>query len=1077
MTIVPKDGAVTVNQPNASGIMLTPVNNLGPIANLSLDYTQQWAGGIVEVAGVTTDTLGNVYTIGSFQGTVDFDPSTNGQDRTSIATNSNSADMFIRKQDNNGNLLWVKQFSSNFSLGIGLNSLPLVRNNADISVDGLGNVYGVGNFGLAKWDSLGNSLWSKPLPGVTGSDLDPFQIQLDGASNAYIVTVNGLAKYTSNGELVWSNATGTNADMGIDAIGNVYSVGRFSGNVDFDPGNGVVSLNSGNGATFIRQLKSNGELGWVKQINVQSLVASYGMPYAMVVGNNSIYFSGFFSGTSDFDPGAGVANLSAANSKIFPADTFVSKLDSAGNFVWAKNFSPQLPSYMQNELAIDTTGNLYITGGFSGTVDFDPGNGVSNLTKPPMPFVATDTFISKLDADGNFVWAKQFSGDNYIANSNIATGISVDRQGNAFTVGNFYIGADFDPGAGTKALSAGRYSDGFLSKLDSAGNFVFAQSYAGERFADAVALDDRGNTYLAGSFAGTVDFDPRTAREERSSTGSNDAFISKFDTVGNYLWTRTFGGVARDGISNVTTDGSGNVYAVGGFMGTVDFDPGVGVSNLTGGAGGVASPFLIKFDAIGNFVWVKPIGLAATEFVINLSSTADGTIGLLGNQRYLKFDRDANLLLEENRLTDPANYQVFDRQGNSYIYNIAASSVVKQTRNGAGVWIERFGEQYNPRPAINADGEIAVIQYGFLGQSLSKYRQPQQTAEIFWRNSETQNMVAWNLANGTQLVDGRLLTYGPGMGDSRVGRPVTYDQTWRLAGNADLNGDGIRDLTYTRDGAIRVLTIGQQNNKTATVEADREFTFASTKFGSLNGQAARPLAGWELVGVEDMTGDRQADFVFYSRGLDRTVIWTTNLAGQIVDGGYVTSDARPGGQETGAPNAWNVQALADFNGDGQNDILWRNTAGVVVLWAMNGTKLDAAKSGLLPNVPTNFQVKGIGDFNHDGIQDLIWRDQTSGVNRVWAFGVNGRPTEVDLLAAPSQWEIGAIGDTNSDGFDDIIWRNNQENNVVIWAFKEGQLSLPDSGYVLNYLPGGDRQVIKPGGLAWKIEPFTGLAVA
>ncbi len=1052
--------------------MLTPVNNLGPIANLSLDYTQQWAGGIVEVAGVTTDTLGNVYTIGSFEGKVDFDPSVNGRDLTSIATTSNSADTFIRKQDNNGNLLWVKQFSSNLRREIGLFSIPLVRNNADISVDGLGNVYGVGYFGLAKWDSLGNSLWSKPLPGVTGSDLDPLQIQVDGASNAYVVTTTGLAKYAPNGELVWSNATGSNADVGVDAAGNVYSIGLFSGNMDFDPGNGVFSLNSENGATFIRQLKSNGELGWVKQLNVQSPIDRQSGQYSMVVRDSGVYFSGFFSGTGDFDPGAGVANLQALNLN-FSGDTFISKLDLAGNFVWAKNFSPRSPRFTQNEVAIDATGNVYITGGFSGTVDFDPGSGVSNLNNSINQFPTLNTFISKLDTNGNFVWAKQFAGDS----SNIAVGISVDRQGNVFTVGNFYFGADFDPGAGTKALSAGRYSDGFLSKLDSAGNFVLAQSYAGERFSETVALEDRGNTYVAGSFAGTVDFDPGTARAERSSNGSNDAFISKLDTVGNHLWTQTFGGVSFDRISKVTTDGSGNVYAVGGFMGTVDFDPGVGVSNLTGGAGGVASPFLIKFDAIGNFVWVKPIGLAATEFVINLRATANGTIELLGNKRYLKFDRDGNLLLEENRLTDPANYQVFDRQGNSYTYNIAASSVVKQTRNGAGVWIERFGEQYNPRPAINADGEIAVLGGGFLGQSLRKYRQPQQTAEIFWRNSETQNMVAWNLANGTQLVDGRLLTYGPGVGDSRVGRAVTYDSTWRLAGNADLNGDGIRDLTYTRDGAIRVLTIGQQNNKTATVEADREFTFASTKFGSLNGQAARPLAGWELVGVEDMTGDRQADFVFYSRGLDRTVIWTTNLAGQIVDGGYVTSDARPGGQETGAPNAWNVQALADFNGDGQNDILWRNTAGVVVLWAMNGTKLDAAKSGLLPNVPTNFQVKGIGDFNHDGIQDLIWRDQTSGVNRVWAFGVNGRPTEVSLLAAPSQWEIGAIADTNSDGFDDIIWRNNQENNVVIWAFKEGQLSLPNSGNVLNYLPGGDRQVIKPGGLAWKIEPFTGLAVA
>jgi FG-GAP-like repeat len=1057
--------------------MPTP-NDPGSIANLSLDYTQQWTGGIVEVAGVTTDGLGNVYTIGAFQGAVDFDPSANGRDLTSIATTSSTADMFIRKQDNNGNLLWVKQFSSNLSRSPGFFSIPVVRDNADISVDRLGNVYAIGSFGLAKWDSSGNSLWAKPLSRVGVSDAnDPRQIQVDGASNVYAITATGLTKYTSNGELVWNNATGFNLDVDVDAAGNVYSVGVFSSNVDFDPGSGVVNLNGATGATYIRQLKSNGDLGWVKQLNIQSKTGPYRLPHAMVVGNSGVYLSGFFRGTSDFDPGAGVANLQALNLN-FSDDTFVSKLDLAGNFVWAKRFSPQSPDNTQNELAIDATGNVYITGGFSGTVDFDPGSGVSNLNNSINQFPTLNTFISKLDTNGNFVWAKQFAGD-----SNIAMAIGVDRQGNAFTVGNFILGADFDPGAGTKALSAGRYSDGFLSKLDSAGNFVFAQSYAGERFTNTVALDDRGNAYVAGSFAGTVDFDPGIAREERSSTGSNDAFISKLDAVGNHLWTRTLGGVARDGIENVTADGSGNVYVLGGFIGAVDFDPGVGVTNLTGGSGGVGSPFLIKFDAIGNFVWVKPIVLPTVGAVVDLRSTADGTLELFHSQRYLKFDRDGNLLQQEDRLTVAADYQVFDREGNSYTYTAGAfgspgtpSNLTKRSRNGTLVWTESVAEQYDPRPTINADGDIAVIQYGFLGQTLRKYRQPERTAEIFWRNSQSNNLVTWNLANGTQLVDGRLLTYGQDIGDNRVGRPVAYDQTWRLAGNADLNGDGIRDLTYTRDGAIRVLTVGQVNNKTATVEADREFTFASTKFGSLNGQAARPLTGWELVGVADMTGDRQADFVFYSRGLDRTVFWTTNQLGQIVDGGFVTSELRPGGQETGAPNAWNVQALADFNGDGQIDILWRNTAGVVVLWAMNGTKLDVAKSGLLPNVPTNFQVKGIGDFNHDGIQDLIWRDQTTGVNRVWAFGVNGRPTEVSLLAAPTQWEIGAIADVNSDGFDDIIWRNNQENNVVIWALKEGQLSLPNSGYVLNYLPGGDRQVIKPGGLAWKIEPLTGLAI-
>jgi FG-GAP-like repeat/FG-GAP repeat len=336
--------------------------------------------------------------------------------------------------------------------------------------------------------------------------------------------------------------------------------------------------------------------------------------------------------------------------------------------------------------------------------------------------------------------------------------------------------------------------------------------------------------------------------------------------------------------------------------------------------------------------------------------------------------------------------------------------------------------------------------------------------------------VIWNLRNGTELVDARYLTYGSGIGDARAGQIVRYDATWRVAANVDMNGDRVRDFVYTRDGEIRVLTVGQLNGQTATVEADREYTF-SAKFGSLSGQAARPFPGWELVGVEDMSGDGQRDFVFYSRQFDRTVIWFTDTAGTITEGAVVTSAARPGGQETGAPFAWNVQALGDFTGDGKIDMLWRNDQDVVVLWELDGTVLrtgPGAKSQLLPSIGGSFKVRGVGDFNGDGVQDIVWRDQTGNVNRIWTFGTDGQRTEMSLLSATnSQWEISGVGDLNGDGTTDIVWRNNQENNVVVWNIQNAALLVPGSGYVLNFLPGGDRQVINPG-RSFRIESVTGL---
>jgi FG-GAP-like repeat/FG-GAP repeat len=393
---------------------------------------------------------------------------------------------------------------------------------------------------------------------------------------------------------------------------------------------------------------------------------------------------------------------------------------------------------------------------------------------------------------------------------------------------------------------------------------------------------------------------------------------------------------------------------------------------------------------------------------------------------------------------------------------------------------------------LNGDGKLDFVTANQTGNTVSALISTAERSEIHWRSTQNGVAVVWNQANGTQLVDGRLLTYGKGIDASRVvGSAVRYDPAiWRLVGLRDLNGDSVQDIVYTRDatdtanGAIRVLTIGQFNGQAATVEADQELVWAAPRFPSLNGQLAQHLPTWSLVGVEDMTGDGQGDFVFYSRGLDRTVIWTTNQAGQIVDGGYVEhlNPQIRGGQETGAPNDWSVQALGDFTGDGKTDILWRNTLGTVVLWELDRKQLLTTKSGVLtgPGSPLGnvfdrrFRVKGVGDFNNDGVDDVIWRDQAGNESRIWTFGTNGKPTSVTLQAATTQWEIGGVADMNRDGADDIIWRNNQNNTVVIWNIQNAAFSLPGSGAVLNYLPGGNQLPISPG-VEFQIDAVTGLA--
>ena len=150
-------------------------------------------------------------------------------------------------------------------------------------------------------------------------------------------------------------------------------------------------------------------------------------------------------------------------------------------------------------VAVDGSGNVYTTGFFEGTADFDPENVTAGDTL--VSAGGSDIFVSKLDSAGNFVWAKQMGGGD----DDQGHGVAVDGSGNVYTTGHFRSTADFDPGTGVFDLMSSRPEAGpsldlFVSKLDSAGNFVWARQMGGTGSdqGEDVAVDDRGNVYTTG---------------------------------------------------------------------------------------------------------------------------------------------------------------------------------------------------------------------------------------------------------------------------------------------------------------------------------------------------------------------------------------------------------------------------------------------------------------------------------------------------------------------------------------------------------------------------------------------------
>ena len=434
----------------------------------------------------------------------------------------------------------------------------------------------------------------------------PFQPIILFIVIAFFVSLTSMVSAQETAVLDWAKRMGGTGNDGgqnmvLDAAGNVYTTGFFSGTADFDPGTAVFNMTSKGGSdTFISKLDANGNLVWAKSMGGTAIDGGAGI--AVDVSGN-VYITGGFSGTSDFDPGAGTFSMTAATTG--EADIFIAKLDVNGNFVWAKGILGG--TWWDNglKIVVDASGNVVVVGRVyfqGGARDFDPGAGTFLVT-----IGHEDAFILKLDTNGNFVWVKTLGG----VDEDRGYSIALDATGNIYTTGYFESTADFDPGAGTFNMTAVGDWDVFISKLDGNGNFVWAKAtvnsnpiyHSDGTYGNKIALDPSGNVYTASRYNGTVDFDPGAGIFNLTSVGGFDIYVSKLTNNGDFVWAKSMGGSGYDEALSVSLDATGNVYVSGTFVQTVDFDPGASVFNLT--SAGSNDIFISKLDNDGNFEWAR----------------------------------------------------------------------------------------------------------------------------------------------------------------------------------------------------------------------------------------------------------------------------------------------------------------------------------------------------------------------------------------------------------------------------------------------------------------------------------------
>lgn len=440
---------------------------------------------------------------------------------------------------------------------------------------------------------------------------------------------------------------------------------------------------------------------WAGKMGGANYTASISMA-SDPVGN--VYLLGELADSADVDPGLGVYYLVTPSEHTY----FISKIDPLGNLVWARSFdqSNATGSIHIRSITIDKSGNLYLTGGFGGTADLDPGNGVFLLSTSQM---GSGAFIAKYDPFCNFLWASAYkaqlvdgvdilsvaidSSGNVITagvfygtvdfdpsplsynltsagisddfdicvaklnksgslvwikqiggiSSELCQSVATDNNGNIVCAGDFYTVVDFDPGPGFYNLGFQNNPHTFILKLNSSGDFIWAKELPYSSGTLQMSLDESGNIYYCGMLSDTLsDFDPGPGSFQLSTNGITDVFVSKISGSGNFLWAKCFGGLGAEWSSAIKLDTSKNVFVTGFFEQVADMDPDTGLFNLT--SNGSYDSFVSKFTSNGEFVWSKQIGGTDNDFIRAMTIDSQSTVYVAGTFQSPLLDFNVNQL-------------------------------------------------------------------------------------------------------------------------------------------------------------------------------------------------------------------------------------------------------------------------------------------------------------------------------------------------------------------------------------------------------------------------------------------------
>jgi uncharacterized delta-60 repeat protein len=279
-------------------------------------------------------------------------------------------------------------------------------------------------------------------------------------------------------------------------------------------------------------------------------------------------------------------------------------------------------------------------------------------------------------------------------------------------------------------------------------------------------------------------------------------------------------------------------------------------------------------------------------------------------------------------------------------------------------------------------------------------------ADLLWRNSSTGQNQVWTLGGPTNRAFLNVAT-------------VTAE--WKIQATGDFNGDGREDLVWRNSNSGVALTWFMNGNN---------------YIGESNFPNTVTDQNWQIVSANDFDKDGKDDLFWRNSVTGKNLVWFMNGANKIGERA-INSE---GSDRLVPGNDWQIKATADFNKDGNVDILWRNSVtGNNLVWNLGGADGTTyqSESSVGPAFTNGWDIRAAADFNLDGSVDLVWRNLSSGLDLIWYLGgTNGTTYQSEqaiLSVGDSNWNIVGSGDFNQDGEADLLWRNSVSGQNQIWA--------------------------------------------